>query len=164
MNFPDALDRATSLPDVFEIVKLAAEQHVGRTRGGLMLALADLGNHPRGFLGAFYVIASNVIVMNKVPLVRIRDTQPHLYNHYAFHVLLHEYLHALGYVDEARCRQLVYDLSHTLFGEDHAVAQIARDVTRFFPSLVYPDAAWQPADLKLELVANFDRGNTGYIA
>jgi len=164
VNFPDALDRATSLPDVFEIVKLAAEQHVGRTRGGLMLALADLGNHPRGFLGAFYVIASNVIVMNKVPLVRIRDTQPHLYNHYAFHVLLHEYLHALGYVDEARCRQLVYDLSHTLFGEDHAVAQIARDVTRFFPNLVYPDAAWQPADLKLELVANFDRGNTGYIA
>src|SRR3989304_3297248 len=95
VNFPDALDRATSLPGVFEIINVAAEQHVARTRGGLMLALADLGNHPRGFLGAFYVIASNVIVMNKVPLVRIRDTQPHLYNHYAFHVLLHEYLHAL---------------------------------------------------------------------
>src|SRR3990170_7531401 len=104
VNFPDALDRATSLPDVFEIVKLAAEQHVGRTRGGLMLALADLGNHPRGFLGAFYPVATNVIVMNKVPLLRIEETRPELYRHYAFHVLLHEYLHASGFIDEERCR------------------------------------------------------------
>ncbi len=164
MDFPQTLDRARSLPDVFEVVKLAASQHLDRTRGGLMLALADLGNYPNGWFGAFYVVASNVIVMNKVPLVRIRDTEPHLYKHYAFHVLLHEYLHALGFIDEGRCRTLALEISERLFGEDHLVTQIATDVSRFFPHLVYPDAAWQPESLTFELVRDFDRGNTGYIA
>jgi len=40
----------------------------------------------------------------------------------------------------------------------------AAGVSKFFPSLVYPDAAWQPAELRIELVEGFDRGNTGYIA
>ncbi len=163
MNFPEIIDRARSLPDVFEVVKLAASQHLGRTRGGLMLALADLGNYPNGWFGAFFVVASNVIVMNKVPLLRIRETQPHLYKHYAFHVLLHEYLHALGFIDEARCRTLALEISQSLFGGDHLVTQIAEDVSRFFPNLVYPDAAWQPGGLSFEIVPDFDRGNVGYI-
>ncbi len=164
VDFKEIIDRARSLPDVFEVVKLAASQHLGRTRGGLMLALADLGNYPNGWFGAFYVVASNVIVMNKVPLMRIKDSQPHLYKHYAFHVLLHEYLHALGFVDEMRCRTLALEISRSLFGEDHVVTKIAEDVSRFFPHLVYPEAAWQPGELRFEIVPDFDRGNTGYIA
>jgi hypothetical protein len=164
VDFREMIDRAHSLPDVFEVVKLAASQHLGRTRGGLMLALADLGNYPNGWFGAFHVVASNVIVMNKVPLMRIKDMQPHLYKHYAFHVLLHEYLHALGFVDELRCRTLALEISRSLFGEDHVVTKIAEDVSRFFPHLVYPDAAWQPGELRFEIVPDFDRGNTGYIA
>lgn len=164
MNFPESLDRARGLPDIFELVKRAVEDGIHRQRGGLMLALADLGNHPRGFIGAFFPLASNVIVMNKVPLLRIEDTNPELYRHYAFHVLLHEYLHAIGYVDEITCRTKAYAISLGLFGKDHLVTQIAADFTKFFPNLVYPDAAWQPSELKIELVEGFDRGNTGYIA
>ena len=163
MDFKEMMDRARSLPDVFEVVKLAASQHLGRTRGGLMLALADLGNFPGGWFGAFYVVASNVIVMNKVPLLRIKETQPHLYKYYAFHVLLHEYLHALGFVDEVQCRTLALEVSRSLFGGEHLVTKIAEDVSQFFPNLVYPNAAWQPGELKFEIVANFDRGNVGYI-
>src|SRR2546422_10246448 len=111
------IDRARSLPDVFEVVKLAASQHLGRTRGGLMLALADLGNYPNGWFGAFYVVASNVIVMNKVPLLRINDTQPHLYKYYTFHVPLPEYLHPPSIVDEIRRRMLALDFSRCLFAE-----------------------------------------------
>ena len=164
MNFPVRLEAAHGLADVFEVVKLAASQKLGRTRGGLMLALADLGNTPGGFFGAFYFVASNVIVMNKVPLIRIQETRPELWKHYGFYVLLHEYLHALGYIDEVRCRVLAHEISQDLFGEDHLATQIAADVTQFFPSLVFPEAAWQPSDLRLEFVADFDRGNVGYIA
>ena len=156
------LDRASTLPDVFEVVKLAASQHLGRTRGGLMLALADLGNYPNGWFGAFYVVASNVIVMNKVPLVRIRETNPELYRHYAFYVLLHEYLHALGFVDELACREQARRIAETLFGPEHLVTQVATDFSRFFPSLVFPDAAWQPQELSLEFVPGFDRGSASY--
>ena len=56
MDFPKLLDGAKGLPDIFEIVKRAVEMDLGYARGGLMLGLADLGNHPRGFIGAFYPI------------------------------------------------------------------------------------------------------------
>lgn len=164
MDFPKLLEGARNLADVFEIVKRAVERDLGYTRGGLMLGLADLGNHPQGFIGAFYPIATNVIVMNKVPLARIKETNPELYRAYAFHVLTHEYLHSVGYLDEMRCRQRVYEISEQLFGNDHPVTRIAADVSKFFPNLVYPDAAWQPEELRIELVEGFDRGNTGYIA
>lgn len=164
MNFPEFLKNAKSLADIFEVVKRAVEHDVGYTRGGLMLALADLGNHPQGFIGAFFPIGTNIIVMNKVPLARIKETQPELYPYYSFHVLLHEYLHSLGFIDESRCRQKVLQISISLFGEEHIVTQIARGFEKFFPNLVYPDVAWQPQDLSLELVQGFDRGNASYIA
>ena len=164
MDYPLLLDGTKGLPDIFELVKRAVERDVGYARGGLMLALADLGNHPHGFIGAFYPIATNVIVMNKVPLARIQETKPNLYRAYAFHVLLHEYLHAVGFIDEMQCRRKVHAISLQLFGDGHPVTQIAEDVSRFFPNLVYPDVAWQPEGLSIELVKGFDRGNTGYIA
>ena len=164
MDFARKLDEARNLSDVFELVKRAVEAVLGRTRAGLMLALADLGNHPQGFLGAFYPIASNVIVMNKVPLLRIQETNPGLYKPYAFYVLLHEYLHSLGFIDERVCREESHRILETIFGGNHVVTQISGDTTRFFPNLVFPDAAWQPAELNLEFVRGFDRGAASYIA
>ncbi len=163
-DFPVMLANARSLADVFEVVKAAVWETVGKRRAGLMLGLADLGNHPQGWLGAFYPVASNVIVMNRVPLQRIRDTDPELYNPYAFHVLLHEYLHTLGYLDEAVVRPKAYEVSLAAFGEGHPATDIAADPSRFFPSLVYPDAAWQPQELRIELVEGFDRSSASYIA
>jgi len=164
MDFARKLDQARGLPDLFELVKRAVEAVLGRTRAGLMLALADLGNHPQGFLGAFYPVASNVIVMNKVPLLRIQETNPGLYKPYAFYVLLHEYLHSIGFIDELVCREQSHRILETLFGGDHVVTQISADTSRFFPNLVFPDAAWQPSELALEFVPGFDRSAASYIA
>ncbi|OGS48367.1 MAG: hypothetical protein A3K68_00375 [Euryarchaeota archaeon RBG_16_68_13] len=164
MDFPRRLESARSLADIFELVKRSVESVLGRTRAGLMLALADLGNSPQGFFGAFYPVASNVIVMNKVPLVRIEQTNPELYRHYAFYVLLHEYLHSLGFVDETVCREQALRIAQERFGPDHPVTQVASDFSKFFPNLVFPDMAWQPQELRLEFVPGFDRGSASYIA
>ena len=164
MDFPRKLGQARTLADLFELVKSAVQTVLGRSRAGLMLALADLGNHPQGFLGAFYPIASNVIMMNKVPLLRIQETNPELYRPYAFYVLLHEYLHSIGFVDERVCRIQSHRILETLFGPEHVVTQISADTGRFFPNLVFPDAAWQPSELSLEFVPGFDRGSASYIA
>jgi len=67
-------------------------------------------------------------------------------------------------IDEERCRTKAFEISRRLFGEDHLVTQIAADTARFFPNLVYPDAAWQPPELDLEFVEGFDRGSASYIA
>jgi hypothetical protein len=164
MDFKKLLNNAETLADIFEVVKNAVVKSMGRSRGGLMLGLSDLGNHPQGFFGAFFPVGTNIIVMNKVPLQRIKDTQPKLYKPYAFHVLLHEYLHTLGYLDENVVRRKVYQISAELFGTEHPTSQIAKDTRRFFPNLVYPNLAWQPEDLQIELVEDFDRSSVNYIS
>src|SRR6059058_5254437 len=130
MDFNAKLEQARTLADVFELVKRAVEAVLGRTRAGLMLALADLGNHPQGFLGAFYPVASNVIVMNKVPLLRIQEADPRLYKTYAFYVLLHENLHSIGFVDERGCCGQPHRVRESHCGVDHLGTPISADTAR----------------------------------
>jgi len=162
-KFVRQLEASKNLPDIFELVKSAVDETIHLSRGGLMLGLADLGNHPRGFLGAFHPIGTNIIVMNKTPLQRIKETRPDLWKPYAFHVLLHEYLHTLGYLDESAVERKTYEISVLVFGKDHYASRIAADTVSFFPNLVYPNISWQPENLNIELVEGFDRSNIGYI-
>jgi hypothetical protein len=157
------LDSAKDLPDIFEIVKTAVRKSTGMERPGLMLGLANLGGGPEGLIGAFYPIATNIIVMNTLPLKRIKETDPALYKPYVFHILLHEYLHTLGIIDEAATRKKAYEVSTEIFGKEHVVTQLAADLSRFIPKLVYPVYGWQPPEeYQLELVKGFDRSSTTF--
>ncbi len=91
-------------------------------------------------------------------------TNPELYKPYAFYVLMHEYLHSVGFVDELVCRERARAIAESLFGPVHLVTRISQDFSQFFPNLVFPDAAWQPQELRLEFVPNFDRGSASYFA
>ena len=162
-GFSQRLSKCSDLPDVFEVVKDAVSVSMHRSRGGLMLGLADLGNDPNGFLGAFYPVSSNIIVMNRIPMIRIKQTRPALFKPYAFHVLMHEYLHSLGFLDEAQVRQMVYSISFQLLGQNHLATKIAENPKSFFPNLVFPDIDWKPEEMNIELVQNFDRGSASYI-
>ena len=162
-DFPRRLDSARTLADIFELVKEVVWNSRMKSRAGLMLGLADLGNSPQGFVGAFFTVGSNFIVMNRIPLERIKDTRPELFKPFAFHVLMHEYIHSLGYMDEQLVRQMVYDISRAGMGESHLATQLAQDPTRFIPNLAYPNLAWKPKDFKMELVEGFDRGSVCYI-
>lgn len=158
--FDAALRAARDLPEIFELVKLAVSRFTGRERSGLMLGLANLGGGPRGLVGAFYPVATNIIVMNTLPLKRIKETDPEFYNPYVFHILLHEYVHTLGVIDEASTRSRVHAISAAAFGEDHAVTQLAKDFSRFMPKLVYPEYGWEPSEeYSIELVRGFDRSS-----
>ncbi len=162
-SFDERLKEAKGLPEIFELVKLAVIKTRKKRRGGLMLGIGDLGNHPKGFLGAFYPVATNIIVMNKIPMERIKETDPDLYKPYVFHVLLHEYIHALGDVDELSTRRTTYEITKEVFGPDHLATKISEDYTQFFPNLVYPEVAWSPKSLDFELVENFDKSSASYI-
>ncbi len=157
------LGKAKTIADIFEVVKAAVSRRLRQSRGGLMLGLADLGNQPGGFFGAFYPVGTNIIVMNRIPMLRIKETQPELFNPYVFHVLLHEYLHSLGYLDEGAVRNLSIEISQALFGKEHPATRIAQDTIAFFPNLVYPDILWRPENVRIELVEGFDRGSASYI-
>jgi len=160
-SYGPGLDTARDLPDIFELVKRVVRRTIGRERSGLMLGLADLGGGPGGFVGAFYPLTTNIIVMNSLPLRRIRESDPALYKPYVFHILLHEYMHTLGVIDEEATRAKVYEISAAAFGKDHPVTQFAADLSRFVPKLVYPVYGWRPlAEPTIELVKGFDRSST----
>ncbi len=163
-NFDERLEETESLADIFELVKHGVWKTHQTGRAGLTLGLAELGGSEAGLVGAFYPLGSNIIVMNKTPLRRIMASRPQLYKPYSFLILLHEYLHSLGYVDEGFVRRTAYKISLELFGEEHLVTQIAQDLGRFLPELVDPGPEWQPeGSPDIEMVRDFDRSSTEYI-
>ena len=160
------LEEAKTLPDIFEIVKDVVRKVMNTGRAGLTLGLAEMGGGENCWIGAFYPVGSTTIVMNKTSLRRISETDPQLFNAYAFHVLLHEYIHSLGYIDEKKTLNLVYWISREIFSEDHIVTQMAIDISKFFPNLTYPTKDYNPVNLEkieLEMIADFDRSSINYI-
>jgi len=160
-SFGSKLERAKDIPDIFELVKQAVRKTTGKERSGLMLGLSNLGGGPDGFVGAYYPVATNIIVMNTMPLDRIRQTDPSLYKPYVFHILLHEYIHALGTIDEKATRDKASEISAEIFGTAHPATELAQDMTKYMPKLVYPVYGWKPeAEPTLQLVKGFDRSST----
>jgi hypothetical protein len=162
-GWPAKLERARTLSDIFELVKRAVESTLGLRRAGLMLALADLGGTRSQWLGAYYPVATNVIVMNRSTLRVLEDEKPELWKPYAFHVLLHEYLHTVGYLDELSTRHFALMVTEQLFGAEHVATDIARDITKYLPAFVYPELGFAPRYGGWELVRDFDRGSASYI-
>jgi hypothetical protein len=152
--------------ETFESVKEAVRKTEGKSRGGLMLGLQDLGSSPNGFVGAYYPVDSNIIVINKSPLRRLLETEPGLLKPYLFHVLLHEYVHSLGVLDENATRWKTYEISRRIFGENHIATELSKNMENYMTNLVYPVYGWKPdATGRIELVKGFDRSSTnGYIA
>lgn len=160
--FESMLSHARDFPEVFEVVKLAVLETIGKERSGLMLALTELGVSNEGYIGAYYPVDSNVIVMNKTPLRRIEKRRPDILNEYVFHILLHEYLHALGVLDEAQTRSLAYSISEQVFGPEHVVTKIAANITAVIPEVVYPEGEHDIPG-HFEIVRGFDSSSMGYI-
>src|ERR671920_1559170 len=79
--------------DVFELVKSAVDVKFKMHRAGLSLVLQVLPTQ----LGAYHILGSNMIIMNKRILDIIKSKKSLLeYNAYLFMVLCHEYLHSFG--------------------------------------------------------------------
>jgi hypothetical protein len=163
MNLVDNLERSATIPDIFEVVKDAVRKTMKCERAGLMLGLAEMGGQENFWIGAFYPVGANMIVMNKTPLRRIVETNPPLFKYYCFHVLLHEYLHSLGILDEITARRATYEISRAVFGEHHTVTEMAKDIRKFIPYITYPELSFTPRELWIELVDGFDKSNITYI-
>ena len=172
------LDAARSLPEVFALVKRVVESALGKSRAGIMLGLTELGAAPDAFFGGYFVVGSNAIVLNRTVLRHIEATaqkeDPRALNAYAFHVLLHEYLHTLGYFGEDEVRPLAYEVSREALGDDHPATAIAAAMApgarpaaalpEYFRKLVYPAVGWvPPRPMPIEIVKGFDHDASPYI-
>src|SRR4030042_3371618 len=134
-NTTDLSELHQNIIETFEEVKKAVQKNEKRSRSGLMLGLQEIGASLDGFIGAYYPVASNIIIVNKTPLRRILETNKALLKPYTFHVLLHEYIHTLGYLDEETTGQKTYEISKKQFGEHHVITELSTDIRKFFPNL-----------------------------
>jgi len=152
------------LIETFEEVKKVFNKFERRTRAGLMLGLQELGSTFSGFIGAYFPVSSNIIVINKTPIRRLIETNPKLIKPYGFHILLHEYIHSLGFLDENFTKNKTYEISKKQFGEKHVITQLALNINKFFPNLVYPIKGWIPQKNipPIEIIKGFDKSNTEY--
>jgi len=154
------LDLCKNFGDVFEIVKKTVEHSLGQRRSGLMLYLAELPEQ----IGAFHGVGTNGIVMNKKALdavTRSARTIRHI-NSYVYSILLHEYLHSLGYIDEAQVRRLVFEISKDNLGADHPATEIAHKG----PAIMFPgvgEPTFRENSENVEIITDFDRSTNSYI-
>jgi len=163
VDYVKSLDKAKNFADVFDLVKKTVKNYLGADQAGLLLGLSDLGNYGNAYLGAFYSFDANTIVINKRPLSRIKQTKPNLYNPYIFHIVLHEYLHSLGIIEEPQVRVLAYEITQKYFGKNHLATQIAFNLEKFIPNLVIGNKFEPPEDMSIDFVSGIDRDNTNYI-
>ncbi len=154
------LETADGYGKVWNIVKETVQDFLGKSRIGMMLFLEDL---PLS-LGAYHPVGTNNIVLNKslVELVESTIKSKTQVNAFIYTLLVHEYLHALGYLSEDDVRHLVLKISRASFGEKHIATALAQHgpwtILNGVPIIGLPTLK-----RTVEIVKDFERPNRDYI-
>ncbi len=116
-EFIDMLDKSKDFQEIFSLVKKVVKKIMNEARVGLMLVLASLPAK----IGAYHEVGSNSIVLNRRILDAVIKSGKTLreINSYIFTILLHEYLHSLGHLDERQVQEISYKVTSNTFGENH---------------------------------------------
>lgn len=156
-NYVEKLGNCRDYSCIFNLVKEVVEKSLGRRRAGLMLGLLDLPPD----VGAFFQVGSNFIMMNRGLLNMVKVSKDKaLINAYIFHILLHEYIHSLGFLDEGRTQSLTYKISKDFLGEEHLATIMAeKGISSVVPLRGFVNSNKQD----IELVKDFETEHMGYI-
>lgn len=158
-HFGNKILQLVDFNEAFELVKLAVEDKFKMHRAGLSLILQGLPTK----LGAYHILGSNLIIVNKriLNIIKIHKSLNE-YNSYLFMVLTHEYLHSLGILSELEVRNMTYNLLSSLVGEHHMATKMAKHQPwDLFPELgLFDDNSFEQ---KFEIIKNFDRTTQTYI-
>jgi hypothetical protein len=155
------LDNAHDFSEVYDVVKDTVKQYLRKYRVGMMLYLDDLPLQ----VGAYHPVGTNSIIMNRalLNLVESATTSRQTVNAFVYSILLHEYLHALGYLPEETVRPMVYEVSEASFGEEHIATRLAKAGPWSVLQGVPLDRIEAPKRV-MEIVKNFEKTNQSYIS
>lgn len=122
-DFSKQLDECPDLESLFMLVQEAVEKSLKIRRDYMKISLINLPS----YIGGFHPVGSNVIGINKGLLQAVlQNCGKKTAKAYLFHVLLHEYIHSLGLIDEGRTENLSYQISKDMLGENHPSTLMAR--------------------------------------
>lgn len=154
-----ALDVELDYDKVFRIVKQDVRKVLGKERAGIGLALSNLPST----LGAYWQVGGNYIVMNESLVSAMSGIAKSVaeFNSYVYVILMHEYLHSLGYIDEMDARRMTAHVVKSAFGSEHfAYAMSAGDIWTIYPMLKYVRGG---NGENFRIVNTFDSSSTSYI-
>ena len=103
-------------------------------------------------------MGTNDIVINRRLLGSITSVKE---KSNVFAILVHEYLHTLGFTDERQVRRLTYRICQDNFGKNHPTVEAA--LTGPWSELTDEDYEEIEHELNLEMVKDFERIEGGYI-
>ena len=155
-----SINERMSYDSIFMTVKKVVKSVTGQERAGLGLALSNL---PSG-LGAFWQVGGNYIVMNELLIDAMEKIAKNnlKFNSFIFTILIHEYLHSIGYYDESEARKMSHFVTKRHFGEQHpATVMSSDDLWRIFPQLRYIPGG---DGSSMRIISKFDTDATSYIA
>jgi len=159
-EFKNHLDNAEGYGEVYDIVKDTVQRALGMSRVGMMLFIDDLPLQ----LGAYHPVGSNNMILNRrlVQIVESATGSKRVINSFVYSILLHEYLHALGYLHESEVRPLVYQISKEFFGTDHIATHIAKKGPWSILKGVPLNEIKAPKRI-IQVVKDFEKTNRNYI-
>jgi len=157
------------MPDIFEKVKRDVTKETGRHRAGLSLGLIEMGMFHGGFIGGMFFSGGTMILMNITPLrIIVEQQSDEIIWAYVYHILLHEYLHSLGFLNERRCHEITLQISRNIFHDPThpAVVLAERGIGAYFPDLplIYAPPNFDPSSSRIERVKDFDRESFRYFS
>lgn len=154
------LEEAKGFREVYELVKNTVKHSLGMHRQNMLLFLDDLPLQ----VGAYHQVGTNNIIMNRrlLDVVQAAASSRQVVNAFIYSILLHEYIHALGYLEESKVKALVYRVSEEAFGEEHTATRLARAGPWSLLRDIPLDEIEAPRRV-IEIVKDFERTGT-YIA
>ena len=161
-------DLKKQMPIIFKQVKNDVRKVYRRHRAGLSLGLVEMGMYRGSFIGGMHFSPGTDILINKTPLkVILKECTYEIVWAYIYHILLHEYIHSLGVLDEQQCRNITLRISEKIFNESkHPAIILAKNgIGSYFPNL---HLVYAPPELrhdgKIEYIYNFDQESYDYIS
>lgn len=109
----------------------------------------------------------NSIVMNTTPLkIILKQNSADIVWAYAYHILLHEYIHSLGIIDERMCREATLRVTKQRFNYHHHPALIfaKKGIGAYFPDLAYAPPQRKPDGIDIDYVRWFDKNSYSYFS
>lgn len=160
-EYANQLDRCQNFREVFTLVKKSVKGALNRERTGLLLYLRDLPLK----VGAYHQMGTNGIILNRVLLEQVIQTTASRVevNAFIYYILLHEYLHTLGYINERRVRELTYVVAEETFGPAHVATKMAVEGPWAFIKL-NPFYAPRVNERAIEIVREFEDPSSKYIS
>ncbi|MHA1989464.1 MAG: hypothetical protein ACW981_02635 [Candidatus Hodarchaeales archaeon] len=124
-----------NISEIFRLVRTTTWLYMRKTRPGIMLGLVELGFDRGNFIGGLHYSGTNEIYLNKSALrVMKEESDSDKYKAYLYFVLLHEYIHSVGFHDEALTRKITKEIIITIFGDTHILGNLAlKGLNFYFP-------------------------------